>query len=404
MNLFHRLAHLLTRPLKYRFSFRVPHRTRIVIYPDGKSADVLLNCVERKETQVLAPFGNTINVPVFFRMLLGFQWSRFSYLLSYLKFVKPSMVITTLDNDPNFYRINSYLPAITTIAIQNGIRGNLSAHPRRGFFDLLQLHSLNHDLRADYICTFGTAIQEEYKKFISTDFIASGSLRNNFFVNTNIEEKQDRLAYVSGISDYPSDPDQNFLYLQDLGITFKEFYEAEGIICALLAEYCAGHNLEFVICGKRSSSSSVETSFYKTALGGAVPKISPRDDTFDSYKFLSTARFVVTLDSTIAYEFLSRKKRTAFISARFNQLNNAALDEHAGFRFGYPQSVPQFGQFWSSVLSESEIERVIDNLKNLTNDEWEQAIEPFCTSLMVYDPGNSELKRLIKNEGRSSTL
>ena len=336
-------------------------------------------------------------------MFLGRRWSRFYYLLSYLKFTKPSLVITTLDNDINFYRIKSFFPQITTIAIQNGIRGNLSAQPNRGFFDLLKLHSLSHDLKADFICTFGTAIQNEYKKYISANFVASGSLRNNFFTNETIEERPNRLVYVSGISDYPSDPDRIFLYFQDIGITFKEFYEAEGIICALLADYCVAHNLEFVICGKRSSTNMEETAFYKDALKHSMPYISPRDETFDSYTFLSTARYIVTLDSTIAYEFLCRNKRTAFFSARFNRLEPKSLPELAGFQFGYPQSIPKSGQFWSSVLSMDEIERVLENLKELSDNEWEQVVEPFKTSLMIYDQGNTILNHLIDSQTQSAS-
>jgi surface carbohydrate biosynthesis protein len=398
MNLIRRLIRLLATSRKYRYSFRIPHQSNLVIYPDGKSAEVLLNYVNREETQVLAPFGDTLNVPVLLRMLLAGKSSRFFYLLNYLKFIKPSLVITTADNDLNFYRIKSFFPHITTIAIQNGVRGNLSTHPNQGFFELLKLHSLNHHLSADFVCTFGSAVQDEYRKYISANFIACGSLRNNFFVDTTIEERPNRLAYVSGISEYPSDPDRVFLYFQDIGITFKEFYEAEGIICALLADYCATHNLEFVICGKRNSTNMEETTFYRNVLKHSIPYISPRDEIFDSYTFLSTARYIVTLDSTIAYEFLSRKKRTAFFSARFNRLEPKSLPELTGFQFGYPQLIPKSGQFWSSVLSMDEIERVVNNLRDLSESDWEQVVEPYKTSLMIYDQGNTILQHLIDSQ------
>lgn len=403
MKFVRRLVRLLATSFRYRYSFRIPRQSNFVIYPDGKSAELLLDYVNRDETQVLAPFGDTINVPVLLRMLLARKSSRFFYLLNYLKFIKPSLVITTADNDLNFYRIKSFFPNIITIAIQNGVRGNLSTHPNQGFFELLKLYSLNHHLSADFVCTFGSAVQDEYRKYISANFITCGSLRNNFFVNTSIEERPNRLAYVSGISDYPSDPDRIFLYFQDIGITFKEFYEAEGIICALLADYCATHNIEFVICGKRNSTNTEESAFYRNALKHSMPHISPRDEIFDSYKFLSAARYVVTLDSTIAYEFLSRKKRTAFFSARFNRLELKSLHELAGFQFGYPQSIPKSGQFWSSVLSIDEIERVLENLKDLSDNEWEQIVEPFRTSLMIYDQGNTILKHLIDSQTQSAS-
>ncbi len=386
---------LLAFPFKFRYSFRFPRHSNVVIYPDGKSAQVLLNYVNTEETQILAPFGNSINLPVLLRMLLARKWSRFHYLLTYLKFIKPSLVISTVDNDLNFYRIKSFLPEITTIAIQNGVRGNLSGQPNQGFFELLKAHSLSHDLSADFVCTFGSAVQDEYAKYISAEFIVCGSLRNNYFANTTIDEIPKRLAYVSGVSGYPSDPDRVFLYYNDIGITFKEFYEAEGQICVLLANYCEQHALEFVICGKRNSTNTEEPAFYERVLKHSMPRLSARDETFDSYELLCTAQYVVSLDSTIAYEFLSRQKRTAFFSARFNQLEMNSLRQLAGFQFGYPLSISQFGQFWSSELSPDEIDRVLNNLRNLSNEEWKRAVEPFGTALMMYAPGNTILKRLL---------
>lgn len=401
MTQFRRLVRLFAAPFKYRYSFRFPSQSKVVIYPDGKSAEVLLNYVDREETQVLSPFGSSLNVPVLLRMLLAGKWSRFFYLLNYLKFVKPALVITTVDNDVNFYQIKSYLPQTTTIAVQNGIRGNLSNQPNGSFFELLKVESLAHNLSADFVCTFGSAVQDLYRQHISTDLIACGSLRNNFFTNSDITETPNRLVYVSGLSDYPTDPDRIFLYYKNIGISFREFYEAELLLCELLADYCDDHYLEFAICGKQSTSSSAEAEFFKRTLGHRVPYISTRDNPFDSYQFLSTARYVVSLDSTIAYEFLSRNKRTAFFSARFNQIQTISLGELAGFQFGYPQAVPPFGPFWSSVLSKVEIDRVMKNLVDFSDDEWLQAIKPFKATLMIYDPGNSILKRLIDSQMES---
>ncbi len=407
----HRFIRLLKVPFKYRYSFKIPRQTRIVIYPAAKAADILLDYVGGREAQFISPYSNILNVPVLLRMLLGRKRSRLFYVLSYLKFIKPSMVITTTDIDLNFFLIKSYLPHITTIAIQNGINENISTHPNKGFYDQLKMHSLDHELKADFVCTFGTAIQNEYKKYISANFVATGSLRNNFFGSTNIEERPNRLVYISGMSDLPFKPDQIFRYFRGMAITFKEFHGAEATICALLAEYCARHDLEFVICGKRSSSNIVEAAFYKNELKHLLPLVSPRNNTFDSYELLSSARYVITLNGSLAYEFLSRGKRTAFFNTRFDELNSRlsrpeieSLHELAVMRFGYPLPLPQSGPFWSSVLSMSEIERVIGYLREATDRQWTQVIEPFGASLMVYDPGNAIIKTLIDTKIQNSSL
>jgi len=380
---------------RHQYRIAIPRRKQIVIYPEGKSTEILLTYLDAKKTSVFSPFGNEINVLVLLRMLARGRASRFDYLVSYLKFTKPTLVITTSDNDINFYRLKPIFPEMKTMAIQNGVRGNASKQPNESFFDLLKSKSRSAKLGADFVCTFGTAVQEEYRKHVESQFASIGNLRNNFYDNSLVKEEEDLLVYVSGLSGYPEDSSKTFYFFRDTAISYKDFYAAELHICNLLIDYCQRNNLRIVICGKRSSTDTEERKFYSEGLGAETPDIQSRDETFDSYKLLSRARYIVSLDSTVAYEFMSRGKRSAFVGARLNGLLSDNLLATSGFTFGFPANLPQSGPFWSSTLTQSEIDRILNHIQRATDREWAETVAPYTELLMANDPGNVKLQKLI---------
>jgi len=380
---------------KYRYRIGIPRRKQIVIYPEGKSTEILLTYLDAKKTSVFSPFGNEINVLVLLRMLARGRVSRFDYLVSYLKFTKPTLVITTFDNDINFYRLKSIFPEMNTVAIQNGVRGNASTQPNESFFDLLKAESSSAKLSADFICTLGTAVQQEYRKHIDGQFIAIGNLRNNFYDNALVKEEDDLLVYISGLSGYPEDSRKTFYFFGDTAISYKDFYAAELHTCSLLIDYCKRNNLRVMICGKRNSADTQERKFYTNCLGSETPSIQSRDRTFDSYELLSKARLIVSLDSTVAYEFMSRGKRSAFVSARLNGILPGDLLATSGFTFGFPADLPKSGPFWTSTLTQLEVDRILNYIQRAADKEWAATVAPFTDSLMAYDPGNTKLQKLI---------
>ena len=282
-----------------------------------------------------------------------------------------------------------------TVAIQNGVRGNASTRPNQSFFDLLKAEPSSAKLSADFICTFGTAVQQEYRKHIDSQFLTIGNLRNNFYDNALVKEEEDLLVYVSGLSGYPEDSKKTFYFFKDTAISYNDFYAAELHACSLLIDYCKRNNLRIVICGKRNSADTQERKFYTDCLGSETPSIHSRDRTFDSYELLSKARYIVSLDSTVAYEFVSRGKRSAFVGARLNGLLPDNLLATSGFTFGFPADLPKSGPFWSSILTQPEVDRILNYARRATDREWVETVAPFTELLMAYDPGNAKLKKLI---------
>jgi hypothetical protein len=93
-----------------------------VIYPQGKSSDILLRYLDPAEVVVIDPWSTKLNIPALVLTLLRGGRKRIDYLQATIALIKPKFVITTTDNDMLFYRLKESLPNSITIAMQNGLQ------------------------------------------------------------------------------------------------------------------------------------------------------------------------------------------------------------------------------------------------------------------------------------------
>lgn len=332
-------------------------------------------------------------------MLLGRKLSLYHYAFEYIQLVNPKFVITFTDTDTNFYRLKTDFPKITTIAIQNGIRSDLGPRFDSGFFDLLQRAGERADLAVDYMCLLGNAITSKYQPWLNANFVSVGGLRNN---SVKLEYSDSHRKGVRFISQYPpawTDDSDICLYYRIHPMSYSTFYEAETRIVKSLAQYCKKHGLEFTICGKRDQSSSDEKEFFSREIGPLPWTFVPRTTSSSSYESLESAGVIVTVDSTLGYEFLARGYRTAFFSIR-----GTLISDHIGIsvedlNFGWPQHLGSHGPFWTNTPSESEVVRVLDYLTTVDNDEWTREIGKYTDDFMVFDQGNTVLRGLLQRLG-----
>jgi surface carbohydrate biosynthesis protein len=357
-------------------------RVTTVVYPPGKSSDLLLQYLDPAETQVINPWGKRLNIPALIHMTLSGRRTRFDYLISYLKLARPKYLITTSDNDLNFYRIKSILPSVTTISIQNGLRANYSSVPGQGFIESIERES---GLSSDFAITFGSAISDLLKTHIATNTFVAGSLRNNTFHAIGVTEESDLIMYVSQLPNHETENTSTVAYYQGHEITYSEFYSAERIICDQLAEYCSNNQLRFEICGKQSSTFSHESEYFKPH------KVSSRNTPLGSYEQLVRANLIVTLDSTLGYELLARGKRVVFIGGRFARHHELIVRNMKGIKFGFPLDEPSNGPFWTDNLSGPQIRELLDQVRSMSHNEWAMQINQYKNLFMKFDPDNKEL-------------
>jgi surface carbohydrate biosynthesis protein len=370
--------------------FRRPQQAPVVIYPKGKSSDILLEYLDKSQVIVTNPWEGSLNLPTILRMLLSFKFSRFHYLIAYLQLTRAKFVITTTDNDITFYRIKKYLPAVTTIAIQNGLRGNYSSPNSTGF--LIEI-SQEAELACDYILAFGKTMGLEFQKHIKTEFIAVGSIRNNSFTPSSAIQEANQLVYISQLTNRALKPDEQFADFMGNPISYQEFYGAEKQICDYLAKYCVERGLKFLVCGKQNSTFTAEQDFFKPH------EVSGRNEPFSSYELLNAAEILVSLDSAIGYEFLSRGNRVVIVGGRFSHHPNKTVREMPDVKFGFPAELPTDGPFWISGLSESDLKERLDSVRSMSGDSWTDLIKPYQDLLMRFDPDNQILRKTFSDIG-----
>ena len=370
--------------------FRRPQQAPVVIYPKGKSSDILLEYLDKAQVIVTNPWEGSLNLPTILRMLLSFKFSRFHYLIAYLQLTRAKFVITTTDNDITFYRIKKYLPAVTTIAIQNGLRGNYSSPNSTGF--LIEI-SQEAELACDYILAFGKTMGLEFQKHIKTEFIAVGSIRNNSFTPSSAIQEANQLVYISQLTNRALKPDEQFADFMGNPISYQEFYGAEKQICDYLAKYCAERGLKFLVCGKQNSTFTAEQDFFKPH------EVSGRNEPFSSYELLNAAEILVSLDSAIGYEFLSRGNRVVIVGGRFSHHPNKTVREMPDVKFGFPAELPTDGPFWISGLSETDLKERLDSVRSMSGESWTGLIKPYQNLLMRFDPDNQTLRKTFSDIG-----
>ena len=153
--------------------WRKPKHAPILIY-DRNGADLFHEYIDARYTQVLDVRGETINLPVLFRCLLGFDFLGKNYIDTYIEAVQPSVVLTFTDNNPAFYQLKQRNLNLITVSVQNGWRGLMS-----DIFGSFMPDQAKPEYIADYVLTLGAAVGREYQAHIAGRVLPVGSFRSN---------------------------------------------------------------------------------------------------------------------------------------------------------------------------------------------------------------------------------
>ena len=378
-----------------RISFRILRHTPVVlVYKDG--FDVLSKFIEPSSISIIDP--SRLNFWVVLKCLVTRKYGLIGYTAEAIKSQEPNVVITFIDNDTNFYLLKPLVPSPFYIAIQNGIRNNYAYSRREGFIDHLVKAGCKNRLTADIICTFGQSSSTLFERYIRTRTLVTGNLKNNVMKITNpIEPKYD-IVFMSQHAPFDLANREETMFLNEASVSINKFYEIERTISKFLAQFCSENSLRFAVSGKRGVEDAFERQFFIEAIGELPYTFLPRIDMHSSYVNGLSSRVVVVIDSTIGYELLSRGKKVAFFSARmFNPLMDQS--ELKDSFFGYPNSYPVSGPFWTNQPDLKECTRILKALLEMTDVEWADQIQPYTEDLLVYRPGNSEFIQMLQSEG-----
>jgi len=367
--------------------WRKPGKSEVLIY-DRADAEVLLMYIDSKSVEIMDSRGESLNLYVLFKCLLHLKFHPINYIFQYLACVKPSVALTFTDNDILFYQLKSHQNDLTTVFVQNGMRGEYG-----DVFGLLKVQPHFHNkYQVDYMLTFGNAISREYSKYIDGKTLPIGSFKNNLYQS----KTQKQLKSVLFISQYrppPSRESKPFLIKDNKPIFWKQHYSAEEFLLPLLQKYCLQKKLEFKICGHYPDHTKKECDYFRTVLGNETFKYLENRNIYSSYENVAAAEFIVFCESTLGYEALVRGKKAAAYRLRDKSLGSSYTN------FGWPTDLPDKGPFWTNHADEREFKRVMDYITTVSDEEWEQTRQRYVPELMEYDPGNTRFLKLMREIG-----
>jgi surface carbohydrate biosynthesis protein len=380
----------------FKFSFALPKGQQVAL-ADASGINILNKYIPEKDISIIDL--EHMNVFAVFRMLASGKKSLFDYTAAYIRTFKPQFVFTFLDNNVDFYKLAVIFPNIKFIAIQNGQRANYANQMGFGFFDLLRNESAKNKLSAHAICVLGTTAADQYKQYIHTKPIITGSLKNNLIGNQIKPAEHFDIVYVSQHAPFGIPHSEVKFFFGNKSITASEFYAVEQKIVQFLAARSKQTSQTFAVLGKRTESSSYEREFFNSAASPHTVQFIPRTSEFSTYELCNSASLIVTSDSTIGYEFLARGNKVVFLSGRTNAVSNELSREIHDTDFGYPLELGASGPFWTNTANESEFEQVIGSVQSMTDAQWASAISPYNDVLMAYQPGNTAFIQMLRSEG-----
>ena len=381
-----RLWRLFKSLLRLKWCFKQPKQRDVLLF-FKTGAEVIAPYFKSHEFQVLDLRESEVNIPVALRCLLDRDLSAHNYARNFIRVAKPKLILTFIDNYPTYFLLKNEFPEIEIWLIQNGIRSD-----RGDLFGLLKSLSSNEANRVDKMFVFGSAVGDEYRKFISGEVIVHGSFKNNL-----VPLAQPKKSSVAYISTYRPNQKRSFVVPEskpELPIAYEQLVKRREKAILWLAKYCADNQLQLSIIGKHEEPHH-EEAYYRSLLQSFSFEFSPRNSPTASYASLDQSEFIVFTSSSLGYESLARGKKTAAL------LLDAEILEAEALKFGWPAKLPDDGPFWTHQLSEQRLREIMDFLRTAEDHEWNQTRSEAIKDVIYFDPGNSQFLTAIESMRQS---
>lgn len=348
-----------------------PPQVDIVIY-DEIGAENFYAYLKKYSVSVLSVRGEILYVPILIRSMFSTVfWGDplKAYVDEYIIKTRPRVLLTFIDNNPNFYELSNKHSEVKTIIVQNGWRNNIRS--------ILSDSFETKNYQVDYMFMFGKSIGSFYATKILGNVIAAGSFKSNK-VKIASWPKNQVVLFLSQISGYPTS-EVMFTLNDGEQISEEIYYAAEIDLLPLLHKWCTINKYQLQICSR--SDSTGEESFYKDLLKGDDWEYIRRNNVVSSYQLVDKSEIVVAIDSTLGLESLGRGNKTAFFDFRSRSIDGWPS-------FWWPTKQSPSGPFWSNLNSYYEVDRVLQFLVSTDEIVWRDMAASYGRDLMSFDEDN----------------
>lgn len=400
------MSRWLPHPKVPRLNFRYPRQSEAVIVDRNSSSRLIELLATRRVTLVLMP-QESINLWVALRMLFSRHRDTLTYLSTYIKMVRPKLVVTGVDSNAVFYFLKSFHPDSTFISVQNGIRGGFATKPNQDLWSLLRhlTKKLGLHPAVDYMLTLGPAHSRLFESSIDCKAISVGSLSNN-----SLKPKSQTTALrttVTLISSFDGrnyrnlfeDGDTDVLrYFGSFAISGVDYFSPLRFLTSLISSICVSNNWDFEILGKRGNDSAArEEQFFLESCIHQAFKFRKKDSETSTLERALESSLTFVWGSTSGYELLSRGHRVVFVN---HPIMNGNCVRDTSLCFGFPDRLAEDGPFWTSRLELKHLSSLANRVMSYSSAEWGDIVQRFSFDKFSFDPDNSILKNLINQNLR----
>lgn len=352
-----------------------PKQAPVLIF-DRCGSDNFLFYLNERYVSILDVRGESFNLYIFLKCILTFRVSRKYYYAFYINSVRPKVVMTFIDNNWPFYSLKKMCPVITTVLIQNGLRANL---------DEQFSSEISKDSLVDFMFLFNRNIGAIYSKNLKGKVFSNGSFLNNYHSVSN-QNKDKSILFISQYR--PRKNSVAYAFVNNRMLTYDEVYLTENFLLDKLSVYCDRNGFRFIVKASNSEDIEDQYKFFKERIGNENFDFLTKGNIVNTYNAIDQAQIIVGVDSTLVYESIARGNRTAFFTLR------SAFDPSR--KFAWPADYPENGPFWTNKMDVSELERIMDYITQVSDEDWEATRLKYVKDVMEYDPGNSQFVSLMK--------
>ena len=348
-----------------KFNFLPPPKKKVLIFDRNFDQISFFKLFNKKDCSILDVRYESINIFILFiTFFKNFFWNiRRNYLIEYIKYATPKIVVTFIDNNFFFYELKNFYPKPLYISIQNARR-------TKDFFSLLKKNK-KKNLCSDYMFVSGNYSKKIILNYIKSKVIAIGQLKNNFFSKKQKEKKIKSIVFISSGK-------INFIS------------EVEILILKFLKIYCLKKKLKLFFFDKYSEEKlNLKENLHikKLIIENAI--ILKRKKNF--LKQLDKFNLFITLHSTLGYEMLAKKKKVIFFPCvDINRSLNLQ-------KFGSPQKLSDRGFFWYNYYNPNVLIKIINNVIKIDRKRWEIKIKGHNLNHMNFNRNNLKIKSILKN-------
>jgi surface carbohydrate biosynthesis protein len=362
----------------FQFSnWQKPKYKKIIIY-DKEKSEFVAKYLNKNDFII---FNNRfdkylrINFYIVFYLILRLEFNFKSYKNTFIKFTNPKFIISGIDNNPGFYELKNNFPNIKTIMIQFSYK-----YADFGIFEKKKLRDLIKNKKSyyvDHIFVFNKYFEKLFKKFIIGNYHIIGSFMNNS-QNNNFKNKKINYLYISKG------------FLSSNNFNWNNFLIEETKLLKNLSNYLFKKGEILTIAGK-SQNYLEEKLFFENICGkNKIHFIKSSSNSFNIYRLLLQAKIVLSTDSTLQYENLSRDFKTCIFAIRSRY--------HFSRKFGWPARFKDTGRFWTNTYSFNEINRILSYVNKVKKKDLKNYLKKirYYNDILFYDKENKKFKIVAK--------